>query len=335
MAQHKIHNDDNGKLSPIPEQLSLLSRVFSKCLNDTCNYRHHSNLKNNKEMYCCTGCKLSGNHGPLCERIAYNLNPHSKPTLDIGLRREVVIDTWMGGLGNNIMQLVNALHIGLYYNCDIVMPPHRYLCRKIKIYNPEFDNNKWYNTVIKDVTEKSFKTPYIIHPQVYTTNSERVIELLRDSFIIKGDSIPPLGDNDVVIHIRAGDIFKSVGHPEYYQPPLSFYVNLLNEKKFTNIYLVSEDNLNPCINRLLKLFPSIRYKRNSLDKDIKLVLSAKHVISSNGSFVDQIIKFSNHIQHIYKYENVDYARLMYPWDNTPIKKQIMIVFDEKKPNNGI
>ena len=329
------NNDKYDNLSPIPSQLTLMSKVFSKCINPDCNYRYHSNLQNNKELYCCIGCKLNNNHGPLCEKILYDISDQSKIYRDIKLRREVIIQTWMGGLGNNIMQLLNAIHVGIYYNCDVVLPAHKYFCRYIKIYHPEEDNYRWYNSIITDCTGKSFKTPYIVHPQVYTLNKERAIELLKESFKIKGNTIIPLGDNDLVIHIRSGDIFTSIGHPEYYQPPLSFYVNLLNEKHFDTIYLVSEDSKNPCINKLLKLFPTIKFKRNSLDNDIQLILSAKHVVSSNGSFIDQLLKFSCHIQQVYKYENIDYARLMYPWDISPIKKQIMLVFDEKKPNNGI
>ena len=55
-------------------------------------------------------------------------------------------------------------------------------------------------------------------------------------------------ENDVVIHIRSGDIFNKCPHPVYIMPPLSYYVNILNEKNFNKIYLVAADKLNPFIN---------------------------------------------------------------------------------------
>jgi len=301
-----------------------------KCSTPNCNYRSHS--KTDIGLYCCNACKINKYHGPLCERTYYNQIKKEKPKI---FRHEVIIDKWMGRLGNNIMQIINAIHMAIYYNCDLILPDHPLFLKRIKIHNPTVNINKWHDTIIKDVTNSSFRQPYTVYPNIFTINKELAIKFLKESFKIKSNSILPLGDEDVVIHMRAGDVFTVKGHPDYYQPPLSFYVNLLNEKQFKNIYLSCEDYKNPCLEKILKLFPTIQYKQRSLEDDIKLILSAKHVVSSNGSFVDQIIKLSCHIQHIYKYENVDYARLMYPWDISPIKIQIMLKFDEKKPNYGI
>jgi hypothetical protein len=145
--------------------------------------------------------------------------------------------------------------IALYYNYNIRFPKHKFFSKtdikfhnlqiKYTITDPGPENFFFYeNNKLKNIDEILF-----------SMNNEKALNILRDCFIIKGDCIQSLSDNDVVIHIRSGDIFCTDIHPLFWQPPLSFYVNLINTHKFDNIHLVSENKLNPCVGKLLKLFP--------------------------------------------------------------------------------
>ena len=66
-----------------------------------------------------------------------------------------------------------------------------------------------------------------------------IINKLRTQFTII--DYPKHNNNDIVIHIRSGDIFSNKPDSFYLPPPLSFYVNILKNKKFDKIILVSED----------------------------------------------------------------------------------------------
>jgi len=314
---------------------------MGKCLTSECAFKGHSNKQLNRGLYCCTGCKLNNRHGPLCERnFFYDVHKDIKNTIDKNSNnRYLIIDKWRGRLSNNILQLSNALYVAIYYNCNIKFPKHPYFNGdSIQVYNP--DINKFIlskNINVRDsINGNNFLSRLTFYPSdLYDKNNDIVYKYLKECFIIKGKTIRPLGDNDVVIHLRSGDIFKTEIHQDYYQPPLSFYVNLINEKKFSNIYIISQDNSNPCLNKLLNIFPTIIYKPDTLYNDIKILLSAKQIISSNGTFVNELLKLSEHIQQVYKYENIEYARLMYPWDNSPKKIRYMLTFDEYKPNFGL
>lgn len=294
--------------------------IHAKCVIEGCIYMRHSDLLNNDGTYCCNGCKLNNGHGKNCERLEFD---------NKGV--ELYITNWYERLGNNIHQLHNCILIGLYYNCNIRFPSHNFFTKtyiqlhNLPVYHTITDpSNFFYKKNIDNIDEILF-----------SKNNERALDILRDCFVIKGDSIPALGDNDVVIHIRSGDIFTTFIQELYWQPPLSFYVNLLNKRKFTNVYLLSEDNANPCVDILLELFPNIQYKQNTLEGDIKIILAAKTIISSHGTFVNELVKMSKNIQRIRRYSNKTYIEFMTPWKNTEEQRHIMLTFDETKPNNGL
>lgn len=41
----------------------------SKCQREGCNFKLHTNLKNNGGTHCCISCKAGKSHGPACQRI--------------------------------------------------------------------------------------------------------------------------------------------------------------------------------------------------------------------------------------------------------------------------
>ena len=313
-----------------------------KCARKGCIYNRHSNLSNNDGTYCCKLCKLYNKHGKMCEKHINNKGV------------ELCLNPWYGRLGNNIHQLHNCILIGLYYNYNIRIPPHDFFSTTyIKLHNLP---------ITETITDKGnffFNRSEIknIDKKLFSVNIKKSLDILRDCFIIKGDSILPLDDNDLVIHIRSGDIFSTCINKYYWQPPLSFYVNFINKNEFKNIYLVSEDNSNPCVDKLLELFPNIQYKQNTLEDDIKIILAAKIIISSNGWFVDELVKMSYNIkyvhnysnewfidelvkmsynvEHVYNCSNQTYIDFVTPWENTSEQRNIMLTFDENKPNNGL
>jgi hypothetical protein len=193
-----------------------------------------------------------------------------------------------------------------------------------------------------------------IDKKLFNLNNERTLEILKKSFNFNNFKLSNLKNNDIVIHMRSGDIFSSTNpHPHYIMPPLSYYIDIIKFIKYDNtiddpvIYLISEDTLNPCVNELLKLYPQIIYKKQSLDEDISLILSAQNIIASFGSFISALLHVSSNIKNLYKvsydkydweiYKNLnfhitdltEYHKLMKPWRNTEEQKKLMIDYEIK------
>ena len=185
-------------------------------------------------------------------------------------------------------------------------------------------------------------------PDMFKCNTDRVLTIMKDIFLYK--NVESLGDNDLVIHIRSGDIFSPYWagpHPDYIMPPLSYYTNIINNNNYENIYLIAEDNLNPCINKLLELYPNIQFTIQSLEKDINTILSAVNIVISYGTFIPQLMFVSDNIKNMYspsytEHDNNGFVEVpnyniiitdlnqyryeMYPWRNIPEQYNKMLTY---------
>jgi hypothetical protein len=208
------------------------------------------------------------------------------------------IDKWYGRLGNNLLQLRNAIIYGLENKCNIIFPKHKYFnttlinlfesnCNKIIINSIFFTEND-INTCIPNMYKDNLCKKYY----------NRFTKELRNIFILKCTDLQPLGDNDVVIHIRSGDTITDVSC-QYVLPPQSYFLNILNNNNFDNIYIVSEDTKNPCIKKILESYPNSKFKIQSLEEDIKLILRAKNIIVSFGTFITSLLLLTDYTKQLY------------------------------------
>jgi len=252
----------------------------------------------------------------------------------------IIINSWYGRLGNNILQLTNAILIALYYKYNIIIPDHNYFNKTYIIINDKIDIND--PKIFGDINLYFRNHIDNIEKSLLDLNHEKAIEILRNCFkfpIINND----FNENDVVIHMRGGDIFGKYPHHNYINPPLSYYINILINKQFNKIYLISEDNKNPCIKNLISKYPKIIHKIQSLDEDIKIILQAPNIITSFGTFIPALLSMSTNIKNIYKpnydfnnllLKNVNiyetflttYRNMMYPWKNLKKQKIIMLTY---------
>ena len=82
----------------------------------------------------------------------------------------LILKKWHGGLGNNIGQLRNIIHIALYHNINIELPKHQFF--DIEIIKKRFDNNEndllledpedfFYKSLIKNISEEAFNINFL------------------------------------------------------------------------------------------------------------------------------------------------------------------------------
>ena len=114
--------------------------------------------------------------------------------------------------------------------------------------------------------------------------------------------------NELLIHIRSGDIFKSRSiHRKYGQPPLSYYRLCINHFKPESIRLIFEDFSNPVINLLINYINCLDCRveinnDNSLRDDVSILLGSQNIVFGNGTFVPGILLGSKFINNIYIFE---------------------------------
>jgi len=88
-----------------------------------------------------------------------------------------------------------------------------------------------------------------------------------------------LSNNDLVIHIRGGDLFFLPEPPiNMNQAPFSFYKKVIEMQQFDKIYVVYEDFLNPNVQLLKDTYENV-ILIDDLQMAINLLLSAKNIVS--------------------------------------------------------
>ena len=101
--------------------------------------------------------------------------------------------------------------------------------------------------------------------------------------------------NDLYIYIRSGDVFLRFKNTikNYCQPPLCFYIKILDKFKFRKVFIISEDRLNPIIPIMLRKYSYIIHEKNNLKLDISYLINSYNLVSATSTFLSIILKFND------------------------------------------
>ena len=205
----------------------------------------------------------------------------------------LIINKWTGRLGNNIQQLVVCICFAKYFGHNIIkFPNHKFfLGNSLTLNIEEKDNSNIYDDFFYiEKLNKKYGIPFDF------INQKLPLECLNKIFKIKSNI--KINENDLLIHIRSGDIFSNNPHSGFVPPNFSFYKKIITLKKWNNIYLLAEDTKNPVINKLIQNF-DVKIKLQSLEEDINMIIRSKNICFGVGTFIPSLLLFNNHIENIY------------------------------------
>ena len=207
--------------------------------------------------------------------------------------------------GNQLVLLNKVI-----FYCEIIK------CKKILLHK---DNNVYIRNTINDdnfnltigvrktldnITSNDSISEYYPHPYYYflEIRPKNKFYLLKNE-ILKNLPFINANKSDLYIHIRSGDIFidPRVG-VSYAQPPLCFYKTIINNNKFNNIYIISQNKLNPVINKLLERYPNVIYKKNKIELDIAYLAYGYNIVGSISSFLIEVIKLNDNLRKFWEYD---------------------------------
>jgi len=261
------------------------------------------------------------------------------------------IREWYGRLGNNILQVRNVLLIALYYRCNVFLPTHSFFNKNLVLL---FDDGGPNDSIYVDDDGSDFFYRDLLSkfaPAFSVGNDGIMNQIVRELFVLPETDMQPLGPDDLVIHIRSGDIFSDDPLPFYIMPPLSYYREILESRTYTNVYMLAEDTRNPCISSLLALYPDIKFHIQSLEEDVAMVLRATNIVMAFGTFVPALLCLTDNatVVHVPSYictttrglleqkgcdicvHDLDkYTAVMGPWQNRPEQRNLMLTFENKQ-----
>jgi len=241
----------------------------------------------------------------------------------------IIFNTFSGRLGNNIMQLSNIIDIAIAYKHNIKINVKKLNFFDLSVIEKYF--NKYNNSeIITDENNFFYSSKLPFENSIFKQNIEERNKILQKAFLI--NNINKLPENDIVIHIRSGDIFSANPHPDYVPPPLSYYTKEIDKCKYGKIHIVCEDTINPGVNELLKLYKNAVYEKNTLEKDIRIILGATNIIFSVGTFIPSLMLLSNNNKDLYgkscnNEELKEYYKFMKPWKNTIVQRNYILTYD--------
>lgn len=207
----------------------------------------------------------------------------------------LIISDWFGRLGNNILQIIHAIHYAAIKNHKVIKfkNKHKMLLSDIIVMENYDQNNQIFTNNFFNLSKLSIDTPLPLDlMKQYFQKYLKPIFKIKD----KPETMNIKDDNVLYIHIRGGDIFSQNPHSAYVQPPLLYYKEII--KNYDRIKLVSEDTRNPCIKELLK-HDNVEYTSNSLEKDLCILSNASYLAIGFGTFGLLLYMMNPNLKKIY------------------------------------
>jgi len=235
-----------------------------------------------------------------------------------------------GRFGNNVQQFINAIAIAEHKNIPIV-----------KYRFPNFSNNTLriqYDTKRDLNYSKLSDTFYNIPDPLEFKEKQRIARkyLLP---ILKYYKLPTRFEDyytsALFVHIRSGDLFKNkVVHPDYTQPPLAYYTKIFSMEQDRKILVFYEDDANPVVNALKKLYPSAEFYSVPLVVLITIFMNAQHIVNNVGTLIQSIVCFNTNVKKIYSTSKIipnktiliDLPNYIRIWKNTEEQRSMMLTY---------
>lgn len=199
--------------------------------------------------------------------------------------------------GNSMIQLLNIIQIANVTGIKNVYFPNKFLLQKksfsIKGINFFVINStktlNCYTGIFYERSKKLPKLPFFIDPDFKKLFQKSLYQM----------SLPK---DALVIHVRAGDVFKRIFNInfKYGQPPCNYYLDVIRMKNWSQVILIAEDSSNPCV-KVISKKANVKFKPRDLTTDLSILINAPNLALSRGSFCYAIILLSKNLKNIYTF----------------------------------
>jgi len=223
---------------------------------------------------------------------------------------------WVGRLGNHLVQLSSAIWVAKHTESLLQIPKHEV------VHKREFDFRNSSNSNCGKTIESRFlfSSECFQFPIEYDSDRRTVLQeylykyLKKETFgsQLRGwlggaRGIAP-NEDTLVINMRSGrDIFRQnpPPQPDYMQPPLSFYQEIILSNNYDKCLIVTEgDRANPVIPALLAWNSGIEVKEHTtVQSDIATLLGANHLVLAHSSFSWVLAQMSKNLKVLHQWHH--------------------------------
>ncbi|MBA3353217.1 MAG: hypothetical protein H0U23_12505 [Blastocatellia bacterium] len=217
--------------------------------------------------------------------------------------------------GNSVEQLHHLFHLATLYQIPrIVLPPSQFIQGRA-VEGFEILNSASSAEPGVGLTGLFYYLdPFRLErpTQSLVSNAQRYVRPLLAGPLRAAD--PRVGEDDLVLHFRAGDVFR---HPvaHYGQPPLAYYLAAIERERPKRTWLVFEDRANPCVDAVEAWLQKHRLEAmaqsGSLEEDLRVLLSARRLVIGHGTFGSSVAMLSARLRRLYTFK-------CQTWDDLPL-----------------
>ena len=212
--------------------------------------------------------------------------------------KNYTISYYFSRYGNNLQQIANGIIFANKNQSNFYVSNHNKI-NSFKIINNEINDKfsffkKKYRFFYFD---NSFDLPSdsVSVSEFYDAMEDVFKNSIKANISFLSNNIPK--ENELIIHVRSGDIFTNF-KKDYYQNPLIYYLDII--KKFESVIVVtSEEKNNPVIEHLANI-ENVKIQSSSLENDFNTIFNAVNLATSGvGTFPIAAALMSENLKNLY------------------------------------
>lgn len=249
------------------------------------------------------------------------------PAVDAPVRGLKVVRA--GRFANNVFQMAQAIQIAQRSNLDFVQ----------MLDSPLFDFSREVEheglAILPADAPLAGASPVVVGDFFFTSRLGRALGRRRKTIFARENvetvrshlrpylrvpDLPLLADDELVLHVRSGDLFGAKPHSGYGQPPVAFYTQAIEQARlngFARVRVVAEDRLNPVVDALEAYLTSVELPftmqvGGDLASDVATLLAARGLVFGVGTFGHAISMLSARIEVVFEASRGDRYRTLFP-----------------------
>lgn len=214
--------------------------------------------------------------------------------------KEVSISVWLGRFCNNLLQVAAAILYARSNGKMFVQSLRHPIIRPFSL-EPSANAKPRAITLPAFPRDDRYKSEFYDFTILEATALQPILKLIRP--FLRMEVPMPLSSDTLVIHMRGGDILRPPAHRDYIQPPLAFYLDIIQTLPVTTpILIITEKEQSPCAIALAEKFPEqvIIRAGKPLAEDVAIILLAKRfVCNSRGTFGFTLALMSGSLKELF------------------------------------
>lgn len=258
---------------------------------------------------------------------------YAMDTMDTSDDNVVEIKHWYGRLGNNLIQVANAIEIAEATGATVVLPegnkdktggiyeafdlPDQIQVKKVvegkgdcKASHPGSKSYPYWGINHKHSGAKTGRC--------FTQDERHRVMQMYIRPYLKANSVPVGDDDELVIHVRGGDLLDEESSDldiskftQASMPACAAYEKVINYYKFEKIRIVQSDNKNPCADLLKTRFPSKQVTVQSFNvlEDFMNLANARNLFLAFSTFSETAYSFSNTVKNVFSVDKASFIKM--------------------------